>query len=59
VVVGSIKIDMSFIIVCYLEYFFLDGARNIETLATIILVSVKNKAVVNKEISFYNFAGFT
>jgi hypothetical protein len=51
--------DISFIIICYLEYFLLDGTRNTETLAAIILVNVKNKAVVGKGVSFYGSAGFT
>jgi len=59
VIVDSIEIDISFIIVYYFEYFFLDRARNAKTLAAIILVSIKNKAVVGKEISFYGSAGFT
>jgi hypothetical protein len=60
VIVGSIKIDINFIIVCYFKYFFFDGARNIKTLAAIILIRVKkNKIVINKKISFYGATGST
>jgi hypothetical protein len=59
VVVSSIKIDISFIIVCHFEYFFLDGTRNVETLAAVILINVKNKVVIGKGVSFHGSAGFT
>jgi hypothetical protein len=59
VIVGSIEINISFIIVYYLEYFFLDKTRNIETLAAIILINIKNETVVGEKVSFYNFADFT
>jgi hypothetical protein len=53
------KIDISFIIVCHFKYFLLDGTRNAKTLAAIILVNVKNEAVVSKKISFHSSADFT
>jgi hypothetical protein len=60
VIVSSIKININSIIVCYFKYFFLNETRNIKTFAAIILIRIKDKAVVGKKkISFYSVTGST